>query len=172
MKINFLSFILSVIFCVGFISCKKQSPQLPSNKGIEKDKNVTSLLAINRDLTIKEDNRLRIFTESKGFYKKNELGFWYKIYKTGKGPVITDSATCNFDFKLKKLDGNVLQTGNKQIVIGKKQLVVGLEEGLKLMHKGDSAIFVIPWYLGYGMTGYKPLIPPYTSLIYEIKLLN
>ena len=172
MKIQKFSKLLVLVICLGLISCIKQSPQLPSNKGIEKDRTSDSLLKINHGLIIREDSLLKIFAEKKGSFKKNQLGFWYEIYKTGKGPTITDSVTCNFDFKLKKLDGKVLQTGNKQIVIGKKQLVVGLEEGLKLMHKGDSAIFVIPWYLGYGMTGYKPLIPPYTSLIYEIKLLN
>jgi FKBP-type peptidyl-prolyl cis-trans isomerase len=70
------------------------------------------------------------------------------------------------------LNGKVLQVDEKNIIIGKRQVVTGLEEGLKLMHKGESATFIIPWYLGYGMKGNEPLVPPYTTLIYQIKLLD
>jgi len=70
------------------------------------------------------------------------------------------------------LDGKKLEETVNRFVVGKKQMVVGLEEGLKLMHGGDSAAFIIPWYLGYGMKGNAPLIAPYTSIIYKIKLLN
>ena len=70
------------------------------------------------------------------------------------------------------LNGKLVESGEKRIVIGKKQLVVGLEEGLKLMHRGDSATFIIPWYLGYGMKGYGQMVPSYTSLVYEVKLRN
>lgn len=172
MKIKLLAFIFSLFFCVGLLSCKKQAPQLPSNKGIETNNNVASLLIINHDLTIREDSILKIFAEKKGIFKKNELGFWYKIYKTGKGSIIGDSVACEFEFSMMKLDGKELQTGKKQVVIGKKQLITGLEEGLKLMHKGDSASFIIPWYLGYGMKGDGSLVLPYTSIIYKIKHLN
>lgn len=147
-------------------------PQLPSNKGMEKNNTSASMLMINHNLSIREDSILKRFVEKKGTFSKNELGFWYKIYKIGKGSVITDSVKCTFDFKLMNFNGKIIQIGHKQIVVGKKQTVVGLEEGLKMMHKGDSATFVIPWYLGFGMKGDEPLIPPYTSLIYEVKLLN
>jgi len=68
------------------------------------------------------------------------------------------------------INGKVIQEDEKQVIIGKKQVVTGLEEGLKLMHKGESATFIIPSYLGFGMKGNMPLVPPYTSLVYQIKL--
>jgi len=48
--------------------------------------------------------------------------------------------------------------------------VNGLEESMKLLREGDSATIIIPWYLGYGMKGKEPKIPPYTSIIYQIKI--
>jgi FKBP-type peptidyl-prolyl cis-trans isomerase len=163
---------LVLVICFGFISCIKQAPQLPSNKGIVKDKTPDSLLKMNHGLTIREDSLLKIFANKKGSFQKNQVGFWYTVFKTGKGASIKDSVQCSYYFEIKKLSGEILQSGKNQIIIGKKQTIVGLEEGLKLMHKGDSATFIIPWYLAYGMTGNKPLIPPYTSLIYNVKLLN
>lgn len=164
--------LLFTMFCFGFISCIKQAPQLPSNKVIEKNNDNTALLKINSNLTKQEDNILAIIAQQKGSFKKNDIGFWYHIFKTGKGKPITDSTTCKFDYQLFKTNNKLIQSGQKEIVIGKKQSIVGLEEGLKMMHKGDSATFIIPWYLAYGMTGDTDLIPPYTSLIYKVKLSN
>jgi FKBP-type peptidyl-prolyl cis-trans isomerase len=169
MKLNSLLFFTLVIIFSGLVSCKKQSPQLPSNKGMAIDSTAVSLLNINHQLAIKEDSILRKYALLNGHLKKSETGFWYKIVKNGNGGLIKDSVACSFSYKLKLLNGKTIESGQKQLIIGKKELIVGLEEGLKLMHKGDSAIFVIPWYLGYGISGRKPSVPPYSSLIYEIK---
>ena len=158
------------ILCFGLFSCVKQAPQLPSNKLIERNNDNAALLKINSNLTKKEDSILAVIAEKKGSFKKNDIGFWYHIFKTGKGQLIADSTQCKFDYQLFKTNYKFIQSGQKTIVIGKKQSIVGLEEGLKMMHKGDSATFIIPWYLAYGMTGNTDLIPPYTSLIYKIKL--
>ena len=169
-RFSILIFVL--LSCLFISSCKKQSPQLPSNKGIEVDNTNASLLIINKRLATKEDIILKKFVEHKGSFKKNEIGFWYKVYDSGNGSLIKDSSVCKFSSQLTLLNGKILEKGVKQFVIGKKQMIVGLEEGLKLMHRGDSATFIIPWYLGYGMIGNKPLVPPYTSIIYKVKLLN
>ena len=158
---------------VMLLSCNRQKPQLPSNKGSETDTSTVSLLTINRNLAKKEDVCLKqyVFHTDKSF-KRNELGFWYKIEHAGKGSGIKDSTTCKISFRISTLNGKELQNEMKQVAIGKKQVATGLEEGLKLMNKGDSATFIIPWYLAYGMKGSEPLIPPYTSLIYKIKVYN
>ena len=162
-----------LLFCLLIISCNKQSPQLPSNKGVIIDKNAVSLLTINQNLSKKEDALLeKISLQKDKAFKKSEIGFWYKIDHLGNGAKLKDSVICKISYKLMSLKGKVLQMDEKQIVIGKKQIIVGLEEGLKLMNKGDSATFIIPWYLAYGMKGNGPLIPPYTSIIYKLKVFN
>jgi len=131
------------------------------------------MLVINQSLAIKEDSLLEIYAKKKDkALIKNELGFWYKIEQSGKGLKVKDKSTCKFSYRLTKLDGKIIEKDRKQVIIGKKLIVTGLEEGIKLLHHGDSATFIIPWYLGYGMKGNKPFIPPYTSIIYEIKLDN
>ena len=161
-----------LLLCSGFFSCIKQAPQLPSNKGIEIDHTEASLLKINHKLAIREDSILKDYAITIGSFKKNDIGFWYNIYHLGNGKMIRDSSICKFSSKLLLLNGKMLESNLNQFVIGKKQMIVGLEEGLKLMHKGDSATFIIPWYLAYGMLGNEPLVPPYTSIIYKIKLLK
>ena len=162
-------FSITILF-FGIISCVKQSPQIPSNKITEIDNDRSSLLKINGNLIRKEDSLLAIIAKKKGSFKKNNIGFWYQIFNTGKGESIADSSLCKFDYQLFKINDKFIQSGQKTIIIGKKQSIIGLEEGLKMMHKGDSATFIIPWYLAYGMTGDDNLILPYTSLIYKLKV--
>jgi len=170
MKIH-IYFILGVLLTFpGLTSCKRQAPQLPSNKNIAVDTAIASLLTINKDLIHKEDSLLEIYVKSKNeTFKRSELGFWYKIDESGTGVGIENKASYNFWYKLSILNGKEIENSKKTVVIGKKQLVIGLEEGLKLLHKGDSATFIIPWYLGYGMKGNEN-VPPYTSLRYEVKI--
>jgi len=162
-----------LLFSILILSCNRQRPQLPSNKGVETDSTAVSLLNINQNLAKKEDAYLKkeVFKKDKTF-KRSEIGFWYKIDQSGRGAAIKDSTSCKISCQVSTLNGKVLQNEIKQLVIGKKLVVTGLEEGLKLCKKGDSATFIIPWYLAYGMKGNEPLIPPYTSLIYIIKVFN
>jgi len=162
-----------LLFCILILSCNRQRPQLPSNKGNETDSNTVSLLTINQNLTKKEDVILKKFALQKDkTFKRSEIGFWYKIDQSGRGVAIKDSTSCKISCQVSTLNGKVLQNEIKKLVIGKKLVATGLEEGLKLCRKGDNAIFIIPWYLAYGMKGNEPLIPPYTSLIYKIKVYN
>jgi FKBP-type peptidyl-prolyl cis-trans isomerase len=171
MKTVGLVFIL--FLCLGFISCKKQAPQLPSNKNLVADSSSVSLLTINQDLAHKEDSLLekRVISSGKAF-KKSEIGFWYKIDQSGNGSKIKGKTSCSLSYRLILLNGKLIENKTTTIKFGKKQSTVGLEEGIKLLQQGDSATFIIPWYLGYGMTGNETTIPPYTSLVYHVRIQN
>jgi len=73
-----------LLFCILILSCNRQRPQLPSNKGNETDSNTVSLLTINQNLTKKEDVILKKFALQKDkTFKRSEIGFWYKIDQSG-----------------------------------------------------------------------------------------
>lgn len=165
--------VILLLFSVLILSCNRQRPQLPSNKGNDTDSNAVSLLTINQNLAKKEDAYLKkVALQNDKAFKRSEIGFWYKIDPSGRGDVIKDSMGCKISCQVSTLKGKILKDDIKQLVIGKKQVVTGLEEGLKLCKRGDNAIFIIPWYLAYGMKGNEPLIHPYTSLIYKVKVFN
>lgn len=164
-------FLIILIAGCLFLSCTKTAPQLPANKGNVVDKNIANLVEVNEKLAAKEDSILMILaTKTDAKFKKSEIGFWYKVDVPTNGELIKDKDICNLSCTSLSLDMKVIQTEKMQIVIGKKQLVVGLEEGLKLLHKGESATFIIPWYLAYGRNGKGSHIKPYTSIVYQIKL--
>ena len=56
--------------------------------------------------------------------------------------------------------------------IGHSKQMKGLNYAIKLLQIGDKAKIVIPSYLGFGMSGYGKSVPPYSTLLLNVKLLN
>ncbi len=59
-----------------------------------------------------------------------------------------------------------------QVGIGSGQVIKGWELGLKYFGKGDSGILIIPPSLGYGEAGVPGMIPPNTTLVFEIEIVD
>ena len=48
----------------------------------------------------------------------------------------------------------------------------GLNYAIKLLKVGYKSKIIIPSYLGFGMSGYGKSVPPYSTLILNVELLN
>jgi hypothetical protein len=76
----------------------------------------------------------------------------------------------------KFLDGTVFDKSEPgrpfEFILGRGQVIQGWEEGVALMSTGQVAELTIPPRLGYGYTGYPPVIDPDTTLVYEIELIT
>ncbi len=161
-------FFLLLIFLS--LSCAKKQPQLPANKG-EKvlDKEANALLGINQTMANREDSiLLQYVSELDSVFEKNKIGFWYRIASHEGNDLIKEKTLVNISYQVYSLDNSLLLDSNEQnIEIGKKKLPIGLEEGLKLMQKGESATLIVPWYIAYGMKG-KANVASYTSVIFKV----
>ncbi|KAH7556829.1 hypothetical protein JRO89_XS11G0000800 [Xanthoceras sorbifolium] len=56
--------------------------------------------------------------------------------------------------------------------LGQGEVIKGWDEGVATMKKGERAIFHIPSGLAYGDAGSPPLIPPNSSLVFDIEMLS
>ena len=40
------------------------------------------------------------------------------------------------------------------------------------MKKGEKRTLIIPYWLGYGISGRAPKVPPRATLVFDVELLN
>jgi len=69
-------------------------------------------------------------------------------------------------------DSSIKRNESFKFVLGQKQVIPGWDEGVAEMRKGEKFRLIIPSFLAYGQKGYSDLIAPYTTLMFDIELID
>ncbi len=104
-----------------------------------------------------------------------ESGLQYRILKIGNGnkPKAADRVTVHYRGKL--INGTEFDSSysrNKPETFNLSQVIPGWTEGLQWISEGGKAELFIPSKLGFGKRGVSNVIPPYSTLIFEVELLK
>jgi len=102
-------------------------------------------------------------------------GLQYQVLKEGNGkkPAATDRVKCHYEGTL--IDGTLFDSSIKRgqpAVFGVNQVIKGWVEALQLMGEGAKWKLFIPSELGYGAQQAGELIPPHSTLIFEVELIE
>ncbi|MCX7954738.1 MAG: FKBP-type peptidyl-prolyl cis-trans isomerase [Bacteroidales bacterium] len=108
--------------------------------------------------------------------KPTPSGLYYIEKKKGTGKKPSDTSKVAIHYFLSILNGEIIDNTYQRGIpfefqLGKELVIPGLEEGVKYMCEGGEATLIIPSKLAYGDKQYK-LIPPFSTLIFEVKLLK
>ncbi len=99
-------------------------------------------------------------------------GLYYIEQVAGKGIKIDSGCQVTYNVKISMLDGKqVYSQDSLKFVYGKRQDMSGFLEGIRMMKKGSQGRLILPSQLAFGERGYRE-IPPYTSIIYDVKVLD
>ena len=99
-------------------------------------------------------------------------GLQYEVLNegTGKSPKATDKVRCHYEGRL--TDGTVFDSSYQRgepADFGLNQVIAGWTEGVQLMKEGAKYRFHIPYLLGYGERGAGASIPPYSTLVFDVR---
>lgn len=148
----------------------------PTDKDVIKKKTGKNELAdINRYFVQKDRERIQNYIERKNLtMKESATGLWYYIKKEGTGKYFANNDKISIDYSCSLLDGsecyNSDKLGPKEYILGKSEIEAGLNEGLRYLKPGGEAIFIIPPFLAYGLTGDGKSVPSRAILVYNIKI--
>lgn len=101
---------------------------------------------------------------------KSGLAYRYATKGTGKSPVDGDKVKVTYRGTL--IDGTEFDKSEEPIEFGVNQVIPGWTELLKLMKEGDQVIAYIPYDLAYGANGSGSSIEPFSTLIFDVTLLE
>ncbi len=120
-------------------------------------------------------------TEKEKKMTKTESGLQYRDTKEGTGEKPKTGQTCVMHYtgwlwvdgaKGKKFDSSVDRGQPFDFVIGTGQVIKGWDEGVMSMKVGGKRELLIPPNLAYGSRGAGRVIPPDSTLLFEVELLK
>lgn len=104
-------------------------------------------------------------------------GLRYLVRRPGTGapPKFGQTVTTAYEGRLldgTKFDASADHEGPLSFPVGTGKVIPGWDEALLTMKKGEKRTLIIPQWLGYGIYGRAPTIPPRAILVFEIELLD
>ena len=120
----------------------------------------------------------QIIAEKYGTAHKLTSGLRYIERAPGTGtatPTVGEEVIANYDGRL--LDGTPFDSSYKRGVpltfrVGIGNVIKGWDEAFLGMKKGEKRTLIIPYWLGYGVAGRPPSIPPRATLVFEVELID
>jgi FKBP-type peptidyl-prolyl cis-trans isomerase FkpA len=132
------------------------------------------------DRDIEEQRKLKNYLDTnKTRFSVLNNGLYYIPLRPGTGLPATKGDLLRVNYKGYFLNGKQFESTYDrgqplEFTFGEQgQVIKGMESAISLMNEGEKAKFIIPSQLAYGGAGSSTgIIPPYTTLVYEIELVK
>lgn len=106
-----------------------------------------------------------------------QSGLKYEDLAVGTGPAakVGDTVAVHYTGTLEdgtKFDSSVDRGEPLEFTLGQGRVIPGWEEGIQGMQVGGKRKLTVPPDLGYGASGYPPVIPANATLIFDVELVS
>ncbi|WP_281309830.1 gliding motility-associated peptidyl-prolyl isomerase GldI [Flavobacterium flavigenum] len=171
--------IYTMLFTVLFIGCKhheearrpiSQASGTFMKKSADRNK---KLVASEEDVIkkiIKNNPKVKYYATRKGYW----LTYDQKNLTDTQTPKKGDIAY--FNLEIKDIEGKIIyseaELGPQTYYVDKQDIMMGLRDGIKLMHKNETVTFLFPSHIAYGYHGDNKKIGTNQSLICTVTLRN
>jgi FKBP-type peptidyl-prolyl cis-trans isomerase FkpA len=159
-----------------FMSCTENQKPVKHEEP-DQDSLKEALFKANKKIVNTEDEQIRNLIARYGWkMKETGTGLRYVIYHQGSGAKARKNMVVSLKYELRLITGDLVdnskEKGPKVFRIGSGGVESGLEEGILLLRAGDRAKLIIPSYLAFGLIGDQDRIPPKSTLIYDLEVLE
>ena len=172
-----LIIMLSLLFLA--VSCKQQQEArrpISQASGTFMKKSVVR----NKKLVANEEGQIDSIIKSNPTikYTASSKGYWYTYLIQNQIDTLTPKKgdVAFFDYEIKDIHGNSiyseLELGPQTYSVDKQNIMTGLREGIKLMHKNEKITFLFPSHIAYGYHGDNKKIGINQPLLCTVSLHN
>ncbi len=128
-------------------------------------------------IEVRPGNPVDPYPEEDSSFHTTTSGLQYYIVEQSEGEMIQSGNTVTVHYTGYLLDGNIFDSSVKRgspndFTVGVGNIIPGLDEGLRLMKVGEKFRFIIPSDLAYGDQGSFPVIPPNSTIIFDIEVVE
>ena len=171
--------LLAGMVAIALTSCKQsQEARKPISrasgtfmkKSAERNKKLIAGEEGQIDSLIKSNPKIKYLASTKGY--------WYTYVTQNIQDTLTPKKgdVAFFDYEIKDLKGNVIysevELRPQTYAVDKQNIMTGLREGIKLMHKNEKITFLFPSHIAYGYHGDDKRIGPNQPLMCTVTLHN
>ena len=108
---------------------------------------------------------------------KTASGLEYIELEAGTGAQAEAGKTVSVHYTGRLLDGTKFDSSLDRgqpitFELGKGKVIPGWDEGIAKMSKGGKATLIIPSKIGYGERGSGALIAPFSTLVFDVELVD
>lgn len=111
--------------------------------------------------------------------EQRESGLYVQVLEEGEGPPAEPGDSMGVHYTVWFPDGEKLDSSHDHdppaplpMALGETQLIQGWTEGVTGMREGERRRLVVPYDLAYGERGRPPQVPPYSTLVFEVELVD
>lgn len=134
----------------------------------------------NKKLVASEEDRIQaVIKKNAGIeFLASKKGYWYHFSKRNMQDTLTPKKgdVAFYDYEVKDLKGNIIytkeETQPQTYYVDKQNIMMGLRDGIKLMRKKETFVFLFPSHMGYGYHGDNKKIGTNIPLLCTVTLRN
>ena len=168
-------FLVWMFLSSGLVSCRNEAVRNKEKiDGKELDR---SLIEANKKAVETEDQQIEdLLSRYNWDMETTGTGLRYVIDDPGEGPKVKDGDKVTINYETRLITGDVVYSSDEDgpltFVVGKSDVIAGVQEGVRMLGEGGKARLVIPSHLGYGLIGDQDKIRQKATLIYEIEVID
>ncbi len=169
--LNIVVLVCLVACCAPKETTKEQQPPMTEREMQE------ALIKRNRAFLKQERESITAYIDSsENTFTQTGSGLYYSILSSGDESIsINEGDLVEYEYSINTLGGKFLKSskefGNKKFKLLKDDELVGIHEGVGLMHPQDDYLFIMPAHLAYGITNENGA-PLNATLVYKVKIVS